>query len=207
MLNAEEKATVRSCIHSEVLEIMQGVQKSKKIGTPDAELIDQAVNMSVNRFTVESKMLITSVYSMMSKRTLATPFFQKSENQVAFYELNLPKQLRQKFDYTVPQHIDYQEAQKQVYAYAGAGAVAAAGGVVSICMENWGPVTVAVLLAGIIAAVLYTNSQKRKQNVERLIQEYLDAIEASMMDWVGSIEEYYDKQIAVLERKVLENNG
>ena len=83
MLNAEEKATVRSCIHSEVLEIMQGVQKSKKIGTPDAELIDQAVNMSVNRFTVESKMLITSVYSMMSKRTLATPFFQKSENQVA----------------------------------------------------------------------------------------------------------------------------
>ena len=29
----------------------------------------------------------------------------------------------------------------------------------------------------------------------------------SMMDWVGSIEEYYDKQIAVLERKVLENNG
>ena len=74
-------------------------------------------------------------------------------------------------------------------------------------MESWVPVTVAVLLAGIMVAVLYTNSQKRKQNVERLIQEYLDAIEASMMDWVGSIEEYYDKQIAVLERKVLENNG
>lgn len=144
---------------------------------------------------------------MLSKHTLEKPLFQNPMNQMAFYELDIPKQLRQKFDYAVPQHIDYQEAQKQVYAYIGAGAVAAAGGVVSICMENWMPVTVAVLLAGIMAAVLYTNSQKRKQNVERLIQEYLDAIEESMMDWVGSIEEYYDKQTAILERKVLENNG
>lgn len=186
---------------------MHWAQNSKRNGTTEPELINMTVTMAVNKFTVESKMLTTSVYNMLSKRTLAKPFFQASQNQAAFYELNLPKQLRQKFDYTVPQHIDYQEAQKQVYAYVGAGAVAAAGGVVSICMESWVPVTVAVLLAGIMAAVLYTNSQKRKQNVERLIQEYLDAIEMSMMDWVGSIEEYYDKQIAVLERKVLENNG
>ena len=205
MLSADEKARIQEHIHSQTEEIMHWAQNSKRNGTTEPELINMTVTMAVNKFTVESKMLTTSVYNMLSKRTLAKPFFQASQNQAAFYELNLPKQLRQKFDYTVPQHIDYQEAQKQVYAYVGVGAVA--GGVVSICMESWVPVTVAVLLAGIIAAVLYTNSQKRKQNVERLIQEYLDAIEASMMDWVGSIEEYYDKQIAVLERKVLENNG
>ena len=207
MLSADEKAKIQEHIHSQAEEIMHWAQNSKRNGTTEPELINMTVTMAVNKFTVESKMLTTSVYNMLSKRTLAKPLFQNPMNQMAFYELDIPKQLRQKFDYAVPQHIDYQEAQKQVYAYIGAGAVAAAGGVVSICMENWVPVTVAVLLAGIMAAVLYTNSQKRKQNVERLIQEYLDAIEASMMDWVGSIEEYYDKQTAILERKVLENNG
>ena len=207
MLSTDEKARIRDHIHSQAEEILRKAQDNRRSGMPEAQLIEQTVTLAVNKFTVESKMLTTSVYNMLSKHTLAKPLFQNPMNQMAFYELDLPKQLRQKFDYTVPQHIDYQKAQKQVYAYVGAGAVAATGGVVSICMESWVPVTVAVLIAGIMAAVLYTNSQKRKQNVEQLIQEYLDAIEASMMDWVGSIEEYYDKQTAVLERKVLENNG
>lgn len=204
MLNAEEKSKIHAYIHRLIEELES---QTREGNFSEQERVAQAVNLTVNKLTPESNMLITSIYEMQKKHTLEKLLFTSTANQAAFYEFNIQKQLRQKFSYTVPDQIDYHMGGKMIYAYASAGAVAVVGGVVSICMESAVPVCVACIFAGIMATVVYIMSQQQKRGVDILIREYLRDVEASMFAWVDSIEVYYDQQIANLERRLLENHG
>ena len=59
--------------------------------------------------TVKSKMLITDLYSEMSKKTLLSEEFEDIERKSKFYETDIKKEILEKYKFKVTNKIDYKE--------------------------------------------------------------------------------------------------
>ena len=83
MLNSDEKAKVEKYINKISEGIYKESQKFIQNGMSDKKVIERVINITVKKFTPESKMIISSVYNTMMEHTLAKPFFQTAQNKAA----------------------------------------------------------------------------------------------------------------------------
>lgn len=182
--------------------IFADIQRSIQAGGNSRDIIDTAVRTTVNRVTPESKMLLSSVYNMLSKKTLSGPLYQSPQNMAAFYERNILGDLTAGFSFDVPNHIDYEETRQLLNRWTASGAVVVAGGVISVTMKNVVPVAVAVLLAGIMLLLTKDRPVSGSREVNDLIAEYLGEVRQSLMCWIHEIEKYYDDEVCKLEKEL-----
>lgn len=202
MLDKNDKKKLEKRI-DELIENISSDVKSNRKGMPDKQVIDKLINTAVNRLTPESKMLLSSTYNMMKKQTLADSLYDNANNKAAFYEMNILKELNSKFNFDIPQNIDYEESEKEISKWVKLGAVVISGGVISISVSSYIPISIAVVIGGIMSSVLKDKTGKTNINIDSLIDEYLDKVKQSLWNWINSIVEYYDGKIDELKRKLV----
>ena len=148
---------------------------------------------------------MSSVYNMLMDATLSEDIFQDPENKTAFYEMDILKDLNGKFVFEVPDNIDYQESKKELdnWIKGGSAVVVVAGGVASIKFKSFIPIgiSLAVVLAAIMGMIIYNNRKKNSgTNINALVSEYLTSVQESLLAWIETIEDYYDRQINQLKK-------
>ena len=154
MLQSEEKAQVEQYVTKICESIFREAEKYIQSGMSDKQVIDRIITITVNKFTPESKMILSSVYNMMMERTLAKPIYQITRNRAAFFELNILKELNSKFLFDVPNRIDYEESRITIDKWIADGVIVVAGGVISFLATNPIPIGMAVIVAAVMLFIL-----------------------------------------------------
>lgn len=203
MLQSEEKAQVEQYVTKICESIFREAEKYIQSGMSDKQVIDRIITITVNKFTPESKMILSSVYNMMMERTLAKPIYQITRNRAAFFELNILKELNSKFLFDVPNRIDYEESRITIDKWIADGVIVVAGGVISFLATNPIPIGMAVIVAAVMLFILKNGDRETKQDISRLIQEYLKDVSKTMMEWLDTVQEYYDACVEKLERELI----
>lgn len=157
---------------------------------------------TISKFTPESKMLLSSVYNMLMERTLKEEFFTNSHNKASFYEMNIFKELNEKFNFEIPSKIEYEESERKINEWIKAGIITIIGGVISISLKKASPIIVAVVIAGFMTVINKNKENNKKEDLTALVKEYLESVKQSLLSWVDSIAEYYDKRVEELKSQL-----
>ena len=200
MLDNKKKQKLEKYIDNIIKDIKADIERYKKLGISNKQLIDKVINLTVNKFTPESKIILASIYDMLKENTLSSDKYAQVKNKAAFYKINILKELNEKFNFEVPDYIDYKESSKLINKWTESGAVVIAGGVVSITLNTLIPIGIGTIIAGIMAFVLKDESKSMNET----INEYLESIKKSILLWIESIERYYDQRIEELEREMVQ---
>lgn len=202
MLQSDEKSKIEQYINRISEGIYKEAEKYIQCGMPDQQIIDNVIEITVKKYTPESKMIMSSVYNTMMEHTLAKPIFQIVQNKAAFYERNILKELNSRFFFDVPGYIDYEETRTKINKWIATGAVVVSGGIISFPTKSLIPIGIAVIVAGVILLLLKDEEKQHKQNIGRLIREYLNNVKNTMMEWVNTIQVYYDECVEELEKEL-----
>ena len=200
MLDNKKKQKLEKYIDNIIKDIKADIERYKKLGISNKQLIDNLINLTVNKFTPESKIILASIYDMLKENTLSSDKYAQVKNKAAFYKINILKELNEKFNFEVPDYIDYKESSKLINKWTESGAVVIAGGVVSITLNTLIPIGIGTIIAGIMAFVLKDESKSMNET----ISEYLESVKKSILLWIESIERYYDQRIEELEREMVQ---
>lgn len=203
MLQSDEKAKIEQYINKISEGIYKEAKKCIQSGMSDQQVIDKVINITVKKFTPESKMVMSSAYNMMMEHTLAKPLFQNAQNKAAFYERDILKELNSKFLFDVPKQIDYEESKTDIKKWIAAGAVVIVGGIISIPTKSLLPIGIAVVVAGVMLFMLKDRNKKTKQDISKLIQEYLHDVKKTIMEWLNTVQAYYDERVEELEKALM----
>lgn len=148
--------------------------------------------------TIESKMLITDMYSEMSKKTLSSKEFKTIERKNRFYELDIQNEILEKYKFQVANKIDYKEANKLYTSLGMAAGTMALGGILKYVLQNHINIPFIVIICGavIVFGVSYfLKPSANKRNLEKAIDEFLDKTKKEFIAWFDEIEKYYNKRI------------
>ena len=206
MLSKEEKNKIEEHIAKLTNDILSDTINSVNSGVSKKKIIDDCIMYTVSKFTPESKMLLSSVYNMLMERTLKEEFFTNSHNKASFYEMNIFKELNEKFNFEIPSKIEYEESESKINEWIAAGIITIIGGVISISLKKASPIIVAVVIAGIMTVINKNKENNKKEDLTALVKEYLESLKQSLLSWVDSIAEYYDERVNEL-KKELENKN
>lgn len=206
MLSKEEKKKIEEHIAKLTNDILSDTINSVNSGVSKKKIIDDCIMYTVSKFTPESKMLLSSVYNMLMERTLKEEFFTNSHNKASFYEMNIFKELNEKFNFEIPSKIEYEESERKINEWIKAGIITIIGGVISISLKKAAPIIVAVVIAGIMTVINKNKENNKKEDLTALVKEYLESVKQSILSWVDSIAEYYDERVNEL-KKELENKN
>jgi len=204
MLEDKDKEELGKHIDKLINEISCNIKKNTSENISNKQKIDRLIKITVNTFTPESKMILSSLYSIMKNHTLAEPIYNNSvTNKAAFYEMNIMNELNNKFNFDVPKNISYEEYESELNRWIEMGAVVVAGGTISITLGNIIPISVSAIVVGILFASLKNDKAKHEKEFNEIIDNYLKNIKTSMMSWIDSISKYYDEKIKDLEGKLV----
>ena len=206
MLSKEEKKKIEEHIAKLTNDILSDAINSINSGVSKKKIIDDCIMYTISKFTPESKMLLSSVYNMLMERTLKEEFFTNSHNKASFYEMNIFKELNEKFNFEIPSKIEYEESERKINEWIKAGIITIIGGVISISLKKASPIIVAVVIAGIMTVINKNKENNKKEDLTALVKEYLESVKQSLLSWVDSIAEYYDERVDEL-KKELENKN
>lgn len=202
MLGKDDKKKVEKYVERILESIYADAKKNIRNKMPNQEVINNVVNLTVNKLTPESKMILSSTYNMLMEKTLAESLYQKAENKAAFYSRDILKELNSKFTFDVPSHIDYEESSRLINKWTASGVIVAGGGIISITMKNIMPIAIAVVLTGIMLFLLRNKPVGGSaQDVSAIVQDYLNNVKVSLMSWINEIEKFYDYEIKKLEER------
>ncbi|WP_307972073.1 hypothetical protein [uncultured Brachyspira sp.] len=206
MLSKEEKNKIEEHIAKLTNDILSDARNSINSGVSEKKIIDDCIMYTISKFTPESKMLLSSVYNMLMERTLKEEFFTNSHNKASFYEMNIFKELNEKFNFEIPSKIEYEESERKINEWIKAGIITIIGGVISISLKKASPIIAAVVIAGIMTVINKNKENNKKEDLTALVKEYLESVKQSLLSWVDSIAEYYDERVNEL-KKELENKN
>lgn len=206
MLSKEEKNKIEEHIAKLTNDILSDTINSVNSGVSKKKIIDDCIMYTVSKFTPESKMLLSSVYNMLMERTLKEEFFTNSHNKASFYEMNIFKELNEKFNFEIPSKIEYEEKGNKINIWFVDVVITVMGGVISISLKKASPIIVAVVIAGIMTVINKNKENNKKEDLTALVKEYLESVKQSLLSWVDSIAEYYDERVNEL-KKELENKN
>lgn len=202
MLSKEEKNKIEEHIAKLTSDILSDARNSVNSGVSKKKIIDDCIMYTVSKFTPESKMLLSSVYNMLMERTLKEEFFTNSHNKASFYEMNIFKELNEKFNFEIPSKIEYEEKENKINIWFVDVVITVIGGVISISLKKASPIIVAVVIAGIMTVINKNKENNKKEDLTALVKEYLESVKQSLLSWVDSIAEYYDKRVEELKSQL-----
>ena len=205
MLESNDKKKIEKYIDDIISNLRKGANENLNNGMRKKVVLDKLVDAAVHKLAPESKYILSSVYNMMMDKTLAGPGYQDSARRVEFYEMNIFKEINDKFDFDVPSSISYEESRAIVNKWTETGAVAVAGGIISLSMRSLAPVGIAILIAALMA-ILLEDKKEGGDDIHIVIEKYLKNVKDSLMVWIKKVEEYYDTHIAEFEKQTGNSN-
>lgn len=202
MLSEKTLNQVKAQIDKINNKLKKEAERELSSGKKIKEVLDHLVDRAVREFTPESKMLMGSIYNVLSSETLQTEFFQNPAHQAAFYKRNIEKDIEDSFSFEVPDRIDCDLSESHIDRWISGGVVIGSG-LVSIGIKNAAPIAIAVVLVVLyylFIKKLITSSKQKNQ--KELINTYLTAVKDTLVKWLENIAEYYDQQVEDLKSEL-----
>ena len=198
MLNESVKQNIISYIDKLISELRVTAFSEAKTGKNTEQLIKEVIKITVNKLTPESKIILNKVYNALKNETLQKGIYDNIHHKRAFYDKDILGLLNQKYRFEIPQNIDYQSCKTSITHLEKAGAICVAGGVVSFVVSSSIPICLAIVIAGLM---FVSGSDKGGSNddAKNVIDNYLKNVKIAFLNWVESIEKFYDQQIQELE--------
>ncbi len=211
---------INSLIHEqfEILshEVDDIINSNLRLDKATKEIVDHVSR----RLTAKSDGYISSLYTQLSKKTLQDPLFQKDENINQFYELHLRNVLIERYQLDIKtlaswkngKGIDFKEVNS---LYTSAAATAGGAGIVGILLGVLSKIIdipLVVVIAGAVLAGLgsgaYTYTryipEKNKRLYKQAAHNFMNSLEGDMIARMAQVEKYYDEQIEMLKKDLLE---
>lgn len=211
---------INSLIHEqfEILshEVDNIINSNLRLDKATKEIVDHVSR----RLTTKSDGYISSLYTQLSKKTLQDPIFQKDENINQFYELHLRNVLIERYQLDIKtlaswkngKGIDFKEVNS---LYTSAAATAGGAGIVGILLGVLSKIIdipLVVVIAGAVLAGLgsgaYTYTryvpEKNKKLYKHAVHNFMNSLERDMIAWMAQVEKYYDEQVEMLKKDLLE---
>lgn len=199
MLQNQDKYKIEQYIDSVNCELRNIIQSFYEMKFPKKIVLQKTVECTVNRFTTESKMILSNVYNMLQTQTMAEVYFQNIEKKDAFYKLNLLEKLKTKFNFetVIPKNID--SVTKKDLILVGTALFIEGGSLkVSIDMHSPVPVVIGSIIAGIMFLVLLILRDSLK-SLMQTVEIYLSVVKDSLMQWISDIERFYEEQVSTIQ--------
>ena len=163
------------------------------------------VKMVSSEISIRSQTLFTDMYAEMSEKTLSTSIFDDPERQSRFYEANIRGDILSKYklDITsisaVQTGINYNEVNRLYLSTAAAAGTAAIGGVLKYVLSAGKTVSIALIIAGAVAAfsISYFKGAPHltKVSFQKGLEEFLSDTKNEFILWFDEVERYYHEQI------------
>ena len=199
MLNNEELKKIEDYIDESIKDI------SDKSNIKDKNDLESLVKTTINIMTPKSKMISTSIYDFLKKHTLTNDLYNNSSNKADFYRMNFSKQLEDKFTFEIPNDIDIKKYENYANAIIASGIIAGGIGAIPIRMYTK-TLTIPIAIGAIIAFVVYKQLKKKQfSKLDEIKKEYLLNVKDAFMQWVKSVDEYYESIIKDFEKGLIKN--
>ena len=205
MLSSEDRNKIERHIDGVLSDIRKRVEELSD-DMDEKQRLYQVADITVSKMTPESKMMLSGICKQLTAATLRKPLYSDPKIKAAFYQEDIPRQITESFDFSVPSHIDFDEIDVQMKKLAASGAVViGASGIISISIKSLKPLVIGGTLVGVAAVIaaiwlsMYKN--KKRDEADVLIDQYLMNIKKSLMSWIKSIEEFYDQKVNDFERR------
>ena len=200
MLTADDRRKLEEYISSIIASLSENAMDDINANFSKKVIVEQTVERTVNKFAPESKMLLNSVCNMLEKNTFRKDIYQRNDVRADYYSMDIRSEFAKKFNFEVPKETSYKESEEILKKLAVSGAVVIVGGVVSIAVKSFIPVSIAVILAGVMALVL-RNAQGTGESIANIVNAYLDNVKQTLLAWIDSIEQFYDEKVTTFEER------
>ena len=204
---------VKGLIQNLFDEIREEVSDLIRVSANSTVATESIMEYVSGKITASSKGYITTLYSELSKVTLAEQIFESDVNANKFYDLELKQKIYSAYQFDVSDLSAYKAGitSKEInVAYATAGAAVggvAVGGVLLGALSGVVHIPMVVIIAGAVLAGLgggYTAHKnipvKNAANYTDGAISFLDDLEAELLTWVDTIVDYYNQQVEELKK-------
>ena len=198
MLRAFDRKRLEDYIDSFLNEIRILAENDIKKGYSKSIIVNNVINMTVEKVTPETKMLLTSTYYLLEEQTLEKEIYSNPHNKAAFYERDILKELEEKFDFKIPENFTLNEGREKIKKLEVAGVIVVSSGAISLLLDSFVPLGlgVGIVLVGIMAYTIQNNS---KNNIEKTVNIYLSNVKNTLMQWILNIVDFYESKVKELE--------
>lgn len=154
--------------------------------------------------TMRSKTMLEDMYSYLSKQVLEQPIFSDTNNQNRFYELNLRKELFDKYRFDVPvKGIDYIEANRTVTSVAASVGTGIVGGVLIAAISPTSLVVPVAIVIGAAVATFCVSYFKAVPDMDKgrfatALDEFLATVKEDLLNWFDEIQAYFERRVQEL---------
>ena len=204
---------VKGLIENLFNEIREEVSDLIRVSHDSTVATESIMEYVSGKITASSKGYITTLYSELSKATLAEPIFESDVNANKFYDLELKQKIYRAYQFDVSALSAYKKGitSKEInVVYATAGAAvggAAVGGILLGALSGVVHIPLVVIIAGAVLVGLgggYTAYKtvpaKNIANYTDGALSFLDDLEDELLNWVDSIVDYYNQQVEELKK-------
>lgn len=194
-------------------DIREEVSELIRISPNTTAATESIIEYVSGKITASSKGYITTLYSELSKATLAEPIFESDVNANKFYDLELKQKIYEAYQFDVGDLSAYKAdiTSKEInVAYATAASAvggAAVGGILLGVLSGVVDIPLVVIIAGAVlagiggGAVAYkTVPEKNAENYTTGALSFLNSLESELLTWVDTIVDYYNQQVEELKK-------
>jgi subtilase family serine protease len=141
--------------------------------------------------TMESKGLLSTVVSFLSKTTLGGSLFTDTKNANRFYDLDLSSHMYEKYNFNVDASFNYKEAHIQMVAV---------GASTSVILLSAISQAMSIPVGLVIAAALYPLTvsimkSKNKSTFKKSVITYLYELKRQILIWLENVINYYELKV------------
>lgn len=171
------------------------------------EATDKITETVSSELATRSKSLLSDMLFDLNDALMETEDFSDIAKQNRFTEVNLRKEILDKYQFTASTTIDYNEASSKINALAVGGGTLLVGGAIEVgyvlikglSLSTLVPIPISVLIVASMGAAIadyYTVEPNRsKKALQNAIDNYLDKAKTQFIGWFDEVENYYNKRV------------
>jgi len=180
-------------IRSDVSGIERNTEQKERVIKAVCDYVTQTI-------TVESKLLLSSFYSILMDETLShEPFLNNTRNKNRFYRLDIFSRISGKYNFSITEDIDYRQVYKKYSALPVPAGTIGIGVILSVALSRVVIIPISLVAAGVLYYFISEQGKnKNKHEFNAAINRYLDTVESELCIWFKNIEDFYNKHVEEL---------
>ena len=199
LLNENDKEKINKIIKDIIQEIKgRFPEEDKDLEITFKEVEKRTVDIVKNRVNN----LFVDLELCLQKSALKREVFSSPQNQVLFYRKNLFKKVKEENKFDMTQKIEYKKVEELEKKIKELGIIFTASGAISIIISSIIPVSIGIIIVGVLYCTAKKNPEFRKKKFNEKIKIYLKNLETSLQKWVESVDIYYEKEVNKLEDEI-----
>lgn len=199
MLALDEKLKLEVEIRKAMREIRGSIDGRRSFSLRDKDLSSFAVRLTEKKLAILSSSLFDLLLEKLQNQTIENATVQESAQiKASLEELNLSEKIEAEFPFILPEKIRKSRTCFVIPATIASVAVLVWGGMESKKEKKSTPLLIASGVASLLVLIPLLLQSRKPENVDELLEDYLQDAEASLLTWLDDIEYYYEEEITNL---------